>query len=115
MNWEASILSLTYEDMLSVKRSCLVEDKETGINSSKLEVILDNVKCSLSKKDESIIDGEVASSVNTHKIFTLPDVDIIAGDIIEVNRLGKTYYFVASEPFFYLSHTEIPVTERKRI
>ncbi len=115
-NWEADLLALTYEDVMTVKRNIEATDEETGI-SSFIEnvVVLEDIPCSLSRKDEAVISGDVPNITATHKIFTRPENEIIAGDMVEVVRFGKLYTFIASKPFYYISHVEIPVTEKERI
>lgn len=114
-NWEADLLALTYEDVMTVKRNIEATDEETGISSFIENVVLEDIPCSLSRKDEAVISGDVPNITATHKIFTRPENEIIAGDIVEVVRFGKLYTFIASKPFYYISHVEIPVTEKERV
>lgn len=115
-NWEADLFALTYEDKMTVKRHIEQIDDETGIsNFNNTSIILTNIPCALSKKDESPINGDVPSVISNHKVFTGPEHDIKAGDLIDITRHGRTYHFVASEPFYYISHIEIPVERKGRV
>ena len=100
-NWEADLFALTYEDRMDVSRHVERVDEDTGISSfSDTIPVLKNIPCALSKKDEAGIGGDVPSIVSNHRVFARPEADIIAGDLIEITRLGRVYKFVASEPFY---------------
>ena len=115
-NWEADLLALTYEDVMTVRRNIEEIDEETGI-SSFIEnvVVLEDIRFPLPRKDEAVISGQCPNIPPTHKLFARPENEIMAGDIVEVVRFGKLYTFIASKPFYYISHVEIPVTEKERV
>ncbi|WP_347152344.1 hypothetical protein [Peptostreptococcus anaerobius] len=115
-SWEADLFALTYEDRMSVKRHIEKTDEETGISSFNESIpILDNIPCALSQKNEPTIGGDFPSIISTHRIFARPENDIKAGDLISVKRFSRVYEFVASEPFYYVSHVEIPVEKKERL
>lgn len=113
---EADILALTFEDRMTVKRHVETVDEDTGIsNFSDVTSVFENIPCALSKKDEANINGDIPSVVSNHKVFARPDVDIKPGDLIEITRLGRIYRFIASKPFYYISHVEVLVESKERI
>lgn len=113
---EAEILEMTYFDICTIKRKVKIENEETGVTSSELKIIAENVKCALSKKDAPIISSDgVGKIVYTNQLFTNPNIDIQEGDILDVVSMGNTTTYLASKPFPYPSHKITPVTERKRV
>ena len=115
---EAEILQMTYFDRCTIKRKVKVKDEDTGVTTTELKVIAENVKCALSKRDSVVsfmkTDG-VGKIISTDQLFIGPNVDIKEGDTVEVTSLGKTTTYLASEPFHYPSHSTLFLTERKRV
>ena len=115
-NWEADLFALTYEDRMDVSRHVERVDEDTGISSfSDTIPVLKNIPCALSQKNEPTIGGDFPSIISTHRIFARPENYIKAGDLISVKRFSRVYEFVASEPFYYVSHVEIPVEKKERL
>ncbi len=115
---EAEILELTYFDRCTIKRKVKARNEDTGVTTTELKVMADNVKCALSKRDSvvSIMKSDgVGKIVSTDQLFVNPNVDIKEGDTVEVTSLGKTTTYLASEPFCYPSHLTLFLTERKRV
>lgn len=113
---EAEILEMTYFDICTIKRKLKVEDPKTGVTTTELKVIAENVKCALSKKDAPIVSSDgIGKLVFTHQLFINPRHDIKEGDIIEVSNMGKISIYLASKPFYYPSHLVVPLTCRERV
>lgn len=105
----ANILLATYDSLGTILRLEKVKDPITGVTSTKLVKIADNVKLALSKVDNQVmnVDG-IGKLAFTHKVFTTPNIDIREGDTLEIN--GKEIY-IASRPFIYPnSHQEVIVS-----
>ena len=112
----ADVLATTYFDTCTIKRHTKAKDISTGITSTVEVVIAENIKCALSKKDNQILNKEIVGIMNyAHELFTMPDVDIREGDIVEVTALGRTDTFTASKPFKYSSHLETYLTLKERV
>lgn len=116
MDYSAKILAKTYFDICNIYRKTKVVDKETGITKEQ-EVLIYNGKCALSRNSTPLLkDNGVGIIVNTHKLFTLPIVDIKAGDTVKVKTLNNMdFTFIAGEPFYYPSHLVTPLEEKKRV
>lgn len=115
---EAEILEMTYFDICTIKRKLKVEDPETGITTTELKVIAENVKCALSKRDSvvSVMQSDgVGKIVSTNQLFINPKYDLKEGDIIEVSVMGKSATYLSSEPFPYPSHLTVFLTEKERV
>lgn len=114
-NLEIKILEQTYFDKVTVKRYKKVKDNDTGISKS-IEVLLyENIPCAISRKDEPIANGEIASIISTQKMFINPKYDVLEGDRLYVTLFnGKERKYLASKPFYYPSYTSVPITEKER-
>ena len=112
---EAEILEMTYFDRCNIKRKVKIKDKETGITSTKLVTVEENIKCALNKKSYTAmeIDG-VGKLVDVFELFTSPTRDIKAGDIVEILNTKNSAIYLASEPFFRVSHTVTPLSKKER-
>ncbi len=114
---DAEILEMTFFDTATCIRKVKVKDKNTGVSKFEDVIIFENMKCALSKKEQAapLLDGEVGSIVSTHKLFINPLADIQLGDnLVVTNGMGQKCIYLASEPFYYQSHREIPVTKKVR-
>lgn len=114
---DAEILEMTYFDLATCIRKVKVKDKNDGVSKFEDVIVFENMKCALSKKEQAmtLLSGEVGSIVSTHKLFINPNADIQLGDNLEItNGMGSKNIYLASEPFFYQSHKEIPVTSKVR-
>lgn len=115
-NWESNILALTYEDRMDVYRTKEVTDDETGISDRVEKKIYTNISCALSKKNNPIItQGEPNNHNVEHVVFCNPEINIENGDRLVITRYKKNTSYIASAPFKYYSHTEIPVTGLERV
>lgn len=114
---DVEILESTYEHTCNIIREVEVINEDTGVNEKVETVIAEGIKCALSRKESSaeVLNGDIGSIVCTHKLFINPRVDIKLGDRLEViNEIGEKGFYLASEPFYYKTHREVPVTSRER-
>lgn len=116
-NFEAQILEQTYFDKCDIIREVKVKDTNTGTTQLEQQIIYEGIKCSLSAKESTreTLEGEIPSIVILNKLFLHPRYEIELGDTIEITLFnGKKDVYLASKPFFYPSHTEIPVKLKER-
>ena len=110
------ILESTYFDRCTIKRKEKTKDINTGVTETKEVIIVEDVKCALSKRDNTPImtsDG-VGNLVFSRLLFLNPNVDIQEGDIVEVTSIGKISICLASKPFYYSSHSETLLSYKER-
>lgn len=114
---ESEILAKTYFDVATIKRKEKIKDIESGVTKLEDVSVYENINCAISKNDKAkLISGEVQNINTTFSMFTRPDVIIKAGDTVEVqyeNGLSNT--FIAGKPFFYKSHSEVPLELKERV
>lgn len=113
---DAQILETTYFDICTIKRKEKAKDPNTGVTTTKEVTILKDVKCALSKKDSQVMNqAEVGNLSYTHLLFVGPNIDILAGDTVDVTSFGITETFIASKPFKYSSHKEVYLALKERV
>ncbi|MCC0697162.1 hypothetical protein [Clostridioides sp. ES-S-0048-02] len=113
---EADILEMTYFDSMTIIRKLKVWNEETCSSDFNDVIIAENIPCSVSRKEEAIISGDIGTIVVNRKLFCRPEVDIKAGDTINVTySYGEKSIFKTSKVNVYLSHMEIPIAEMERI
>ena len=112
---DIEILESTYFDKCTIKRKVKSKNENTGVTETVEEIIAENVKCALSKKDIQTmnVDG-VGALVFSHLLFLNPNVDVREGDTLEVTSMGKISIYLASKPFYYSSHSEILLSYKER-
>lgn len=113
---EASILEMTYLDKMTIIRKSKGWNEETCSNDFSNVVIDENIPCAISRKEESIVSGDIGAIVVNRKLFCRPEVDIKIGDTINATyNHGEEAVFKVSKANIYPSHMEIPITELERI
>lgn len=113
---DIEILESTYFDKCSIKRKEKIKNPNTGITETKEVVIVEDVKCALSKKDTPIMTSDGVGNLSfSHLLFLNPNVDIQEGDIVEVVSMGKISIYLASKPFYYSSHSETLLSYKNRV
>ena len=113
---DAQILETTYFDICTIKRKEKAKDPNTGVTTTKEVIKSKDVKCALSKKDSQVMNqAEIGNLSYTHLLFTGPNVDILAGDSVDVTSFGITETFIASKPFKYSSHKEVYLALKERV
>ena len=113
---DIEILESTYFDKCTIKRKEKIKNPITGVTETKEVIIAEDVKCALSKRDNTpimIYDG-VGNLAFSHVLFLNPNVDIQEGDTVEVTSMGKISIYLASKPFYYPSHSEILLSYKER-
>lgn len=111
------MLSILYDDRLDIYRTDKYQnsDESTDVFYQPDPLYVD-VKCRISfDSDDTGSDSEVDMNPIRYnpKLFLSPDVDIQAGDYVEVrrydskNRVAKVYKGVVSNPSWYSSHQEV--------
>lgn len=114
---DVEILESTYFDLCTIKRKVKVKDPATGVTTTEEKVIVENVKCALSKDKRTnlmSVDG-VGNVSESYMLFIGPKVDLKSGDTIIVNSLNGVQSFTANKPFTYQSHTECYLTLKERV
>ena len=112
---DIEILESTYFDKCTIKRKEKIKNPITGVTETKEVIIVEDVKCALSKKDVQTmnVDG-IGTLVFSHLLFLNPNVDVQEGDIVKVVSMGKISIYLASKPFYYSSHSETLLTYKER-
>ena len=108
---DIEILESTYFDKCTIKRKEKIKNPNTGVTETKEIIIIEDVKCALSKKDIQAmnVDG-IGTLAFSHLLFLNPNVDVQEGDTVEVNSMGKISIYLASKPFYYSSHMEVIIS-----
>ena len=113
---DIEILESTYFDRCTIKRKGKIKNPNTGITETKEVIIVEDVKCALSKKDTPIMTSDgVGKLAFSHLLFLNPNVDMQEGDTVEVTTIGKISIYLASKPFYYSSHSETLLSYIERV
>ena len=97
---DIEILESTYFDKCTIKRKEKIKNPNTGVTETKEVIIVENVKCALSKKDTPIMTSDgVGKLAFSHLLFLNPNIDVQEGDTVEVTTMGKISIYLASKPF----------------
>lgn len=113
---ESDILATTYNDVMNVYRNEYVTD-DVGMSLKTLVEKYIDVQCELDKvntSNDKFVEDFFAVNAQ-YTIFTKPDLDIKAGDILVVKHRGIKYNLESGVPYFYSSHTEIPARLKERV
>ena len=113
---DIEILESTYFDKCTIKRKEKIKNTDTGVTETKEVIIAEDVKCALSKRDNTpiMISDGVGNLAFSHVLFLNPNVDIQEGDTVEVTSMGKISIYLASKPFYYSSHSETLLNYKER-
>lgn len=112
---DIEILESTYFDKCTIKRKVKAKNENTGVTETVEEIMAENVKCALSKKDVQTMSSDgVGKLAFSHLLFLNPSIDIQEGDTVEVTTMGKISIYSASKPFFYSSHSESLLSYKER-
>ena len=113
---DIEILESTYFDKCTIKRKEKIKNPNTGVTETKEVIIVEDVKCALSKKDIQTmnVDG-VGTLAFSHLLFLNPNINLQEGDIVEVSSMGKISVYLASKPFYYPSHSETLLSYKERV
>lgn len=113
---DIEILENTYFDKCTIKRKIKTKNPNTGVTETVEEIIAENVKCALSKKDVQTMSSDgVGKLAFSHLLFLNPSIDIQEGDTVEVTVMGKISIYLASKPFYYSSHSESLLSYKERV
>ena len=112
---DIEILESTYFDKCTIKRKEKIKNPNTGVTETKEVIIIEDVKCALSKKDIQTmnVDG-IGNLAFSHLLFLNPNINLQEGDIVEVSSMGKISIYLASKPFYYSSHSETLLSYKER-
>ena len=112
---DIEILESTYFDKCTIKRKEKIKNPDTGVTETKEVIIVEDVKCALSKKDIQTmnVDG-IGSLAFSHLLFLNPNINLQEGDTVEVASMGKISIYLASKPFYYSSHSQTLLTYKDR-
>ena len=112
---DIEILESTYFDKCTIKRKEKIKNPNTGVTETKEIIIVENVKCALSKNDvQSMqVDG-IGKLSYSHTLFLNPNVDVQEGDTVEVTSMGIKSIYLSSKPFIYPSHSQTLLTYKDR-
>lgn len=112
---DVEILESTYFDLCAIKRKVKVKDPATGVTTTEEKVIVENIKCALSKKDVQTMSSDgVGKLAFSHLLFLNPNIDLQEGDAVEVTVMGKISIYLASKPFYYQTHSETLLSYKER-
>lgn len=113
---DVEILESTYFDRCTIKRKIKTKNENTGVTETVEEIIAENVKCTLSKKDTPIMTSDgVGKLAFSHLLFLNPNIDLQEGDTVEVTVMGKISIYLTSKPFYYSSHSETLLSYKERV
>lgn len=121
--WSKTIIERTYFDRCNIYRKTDTTD-QSGITKQTRQPVAEFIPCALSKKRLEAYqqqDGHGAIT-NEHILFISPEIEVMAGDEIEVIRSSLSYAtpdltpqrYWAGEPFLYSSHQEVPLRKEER-
>ena len=112
---DIEILESTYFDKCTIKRKEKIKNPDTGVTETKEVIIVEDVKCALSKKDIQTmnVDG-IGALAFSHLLFLNPNINLQEGDTVEVISMGKISNYLASKPFYYSSHSETLLNYKDR-
>ena len=113
---DIEILESTYFDKCTIKRKEKIKNPITGVTETEEKIIVEDVKCALSKKDIQAmnVDG-IGTLAFSHLLFLNPNINLQEGDIVEVASMGKISNYLASKPFYYSSHSETLLSYKERV
>lgn len=114
---DVEILESTYFDICTIKRKEKVKDPNNGTTSTVEKVIVEGVKCALSKDrrtDLMNVDG-VGKITESYLLFIGPKVDLRSADTVMITSLNGIETFTANKPFTYHSHKECYLTFKERV
>lgn len=106
---ESDILAETYYHTCNVKRPASKARK--FLDGFDYEMVYENIACAISFTQGSTEDLSTTTQDIQYiaKLFARPEIEILAGDIIEADVLGHPYKFRAGEGYWYQSHIEVPL------
>lgn len=110
---ERAAIEAMYEDTCSILRAAAV--KTGNLTQMQPQQVATGIRCALSRASVSpSVQMDAENRVEyTAKVFMAPDVDVQAGDIIDVTRFGSVVHLeCAGRPAVYATHQEIGVKER---
>ena len=112
---DIEILESTYFDKCTIKRKEKIKNPNTGVTETKEIIIVEDVKCALSKKDIQTmnVDG-VGNLAFSHLLFLNPNINLQEGDTVEVTSMGIKSIYLSSKPFIYPSHSQTLLTYKDR-
>ncbi len=109
---EIEILAKTYTDKCTVVRMVLTTTDT--LDKFEPQTLYIDIPCALSMNQ-----GSTSGATDTvqrieyvSKLFARPDVDIIAGDEVTVDRLGEVRTFIAGEKVIHPSHIDVPLIRK---
>lgn len=106
---EADIIADTYYHTCTVKRP--VASSRKYLDEFKYDEVYVDIPCAVSFTQGSKGDLEDTTQKIQYDatLFARPEINILAGDIIEADVLGHLYEFRAGEGYWYQSHIEVPL------
>ena len=112
---DIEILESTYFDKCTIKRKEKIKNPITGVTETKEVIVVEDVKCALSKKDIQTMNSDgVGNLAFSHLLFLNPNINLQEGDTVEVISMGKISIYLASKPFYYSSHSQTLLTYKDR-
>lgn len=118
---EADILALTYDDKVTVYRpfkDTLPSGESIFKSGLDGKIVYEEVPCALSTHTGGKLEqsGSTAKTETAFCLFTRPEIDIQANDILVIIHLKKHIKAAAGFPDRQLSHNNIPVRlEKSRV
>lgn len=111
---EADVLATTYWHKCTVKRAQKVT--EDGWTREKLVDVYTDIPCAVSTGGGSSegVNDEYVPVQYEDELFTRPEVQILAGDVIICDIFGETFEFQAGEGRRYHSHRQTPLIRKER-
>ena len=94
---DIEILESTYFDKCTIKRKEKIKNTDTGVTETVEVIIVEDVKCALSKKDIQTMNSDgVGNLAFSHLLFLNPNINLQEGDMVEVSSIGKVSSYLAS-------------------
>lgn len=111
---EADILATTYDDLCSVYRTAKTV-LASGETVQERQLVYELLPCSLSRPSggKRRRESPVPKADIDYTLFVRPEVEILAGDTLEVLQLGRRIVVQAGRAYRYPSHNEVSVTIAK--
>lgn len=115
---EADILATTYEDKVTVYRSCKMElpNKETVfLKDLEGQVIYQEIECALSSHTGGELNqsSTVAEAPVKYSLFVRPEIDIKPNDYLVISHQRRKTVAIAGRAEVLSSHCNVPLILRE--
>lgn len=111
---EADIIATTFFHTCTIQRP--PEPDASTIYEEELETVYEDIPCAVSSNGGSseTLNDEYQPVTYTDTLFTRPEIDIRAGDVITAKIYNDIEIFIAAAGRRYPSHRQTPIIRKER-